>query len=311
MDKLFIKAVETKDKELLKKVPKSDLHNHSALGSNFEEYKKWLGKPLQSPPSKMKDLYDLDNYIFNVIGPSMFGVESIEYLINAAIKNAVSDGVVKLQMSFDSFFADFFSNGVEGYIAFMEKISKRYSEQINFIPQLGFARGNSENYYKTAEACIETGYFKAIDLYGQELAQDAKDFVPLFRKAKAKGMKLIAHTGEFGDAESIRYTAELLELEEIQHGISAATSPEVMKWLADNKIQLNICPTSNVILSRVESLPKHPIRKLFDNGIKVTINSDDLMIFGQTVSDEYLNLYNAGVFSAEELNAIRLCGLGK
>ena len=311
MDKLFIKALEAKDKELLKKVPKSDLHSHAALGHDFEKFRKWHGKPILPPPAKMKDLYDLDEYIFNVFGPALNSLESVEYILDAAFRDAAADGVTKLQMSVDSFFIDFFPDREAGFVNFMKEISGKYSEILEFIPQLGFARGNSDEYYKTAEECIETGYFKAVDLYGQELVQDAKDFVPIFRKAKSKGMKLIAHTGEFGDAESIRYTAELLELEEIQHGISAATSPEVMKWLADNKIQLNICPTSNVILSRVESLVKHPIRKLFDNGVKVTVNSDDLMIFGQTVSDEYLNLYNAGVFSAEELNAIRLSGLGK
>ncbi len=309
MDELFIQALETQDKNLLKKIPKSDLHSHAALGSNFDKFAKWYGKPIERPPTKMKDLYDLDEYIFNVFGPALESLESIEYIIDAAFRDAVEDGATRLQMSVDSFFMDYFPDKEEGFVNFMKKVSAKYSNILEFIPQLGFARGNSDEYYKTAEDCIETGYFKAVDLYGQELVQDAKDFVPIYRKAKAKGMKLIAHTGEFGDAESVRYTAELLELEEIQHGISAATSPEIMKWLADNKIQLNVCPSSNVILSRVESIAKHPIRALFDNGIKVTINTDDLLIFNQTISDEYFNLFNAGVFSAEELNVIRHYGL--
>lgn len=310
MDRLFLQAIETQDRELLKKISKSDLHNHSALGHDFEKFRDWYGKPIEAPPAKMKDLYDLDDYIFNVFSPALESMKSIEYIIDAAFRDAAADGITRLQMSVDSFFADFFPDREEGFVSFMKKISAKYSDVLELIPQLGLARGNSDDYYKTAEACIETGYFKAIDLYGQEPIQDAKDFVPIYRKAKQKGMKLVAHTGEFGDAESVRYTAELLELEEIQHGISAAASPEVMKWLADNKIQLNVCPTSNVILSRVESLPKHPIKKLFDSGIKVTINTDDLLIFGQTVSDEYFNLYNAGVFSSNELNTIRHYGLG-
>ncbi|MDD9972554.1 MAG: adenosine deaminase, partial [Candidatus Poribacteria bacterium] len=76
---------------------------------------------------------------------------------------------------------------------------------------------------------------------------------------------------------------------------------------------LNVCPTSNVMLDGVSDLASHPIRILFDNGVPVTINTDDLMIFDQSVSEEYRNLYQAGVFSAEELNDIRrasLTGLG-
>jgi adenosine deaminase len=82
-----------------------------------------------------------------------------------------------------------------------------------------------------------------------------------------------------------------------------------MKWLCDNKIQLNICPTSNILLSRVENYKVHPIRKLYDNGIRVTVNTDDMIIFDQSVSEEFLNLYNSGIFNAVELNEIRENGL--
>ena len=100
-------------------------------------------------------------------------------------------------------------------------------------------------------------------------------------------------------------------MNEVQHGISAADSPDVMNWLADNEIRLNVCPTSNVMLSRTPDLKRHPIRKLFDCGITITINTDDLMIFDQSVSDEYLNLFHAKVFSAEELDHIRTQALEK
>ena len=79
-----------------------------------------------------------------------------------------------------------------------------------------------------------------------------------------------------------------------------------MNWLADNRIRLNVCPTSNVMLGAVADLESHPIRALYDHGVDVTINTDDLMIFGQSVSDEYLNLYRAGVFTGDELEEIRL-----
>ena len=128
---------------------------------------------------------------------------------------------------------------------------------------------------------------------------------PLFTKARAAGMKLKAHVGEFRDAEEIRRTVEVLDLDEVQHGIAAAESVEVMQWLAQSQIQLNVCPTSNVMLEGVSDLALHPIRTLFDNGVPVTINTDDLMIFNQSVSEEYRNLYQAGVFSAEELDNIR------
>ena len=102
---------------------------------------------------------------------------------------------------------------------------------------------------------------------------------------------------------------EELELDEVQHGIAAAQSTSVMKFLADNRIRLNICPTSNVLLGRVESLADHPIRKLYDAGVKVTVNTDDVLVFGQSVSDEFLNLYRVGLFDTAELDELRQNGL--
>ena len=82
-----------------------------------------------------------------------------------------------------------------------------------------------------------------------------------------------------------------------------------MKFLADNRIRLNICPTSNVMLGRVDSVAAHPIRKLYDAGIKVTVNTDDALMFGPSVSKEFLGLYRAGVLTAPELDEVRLNGL--
>jgi adenosine deaminase len=127
--------------------------------------------------------------------------------------------------------------------------------------------------------------------------------------AKDMNVTRKAHAGEFGTAEDVLEACEVLELQEVHHGIAAARSKPVMKWLANNKIQLNICPTSNIMLGRVKSYEEHPIRILYDHGIPVTVNTDDLLIFNQSVSQEFWNLFRAGLMTAEELDEIRLTGL--
>jgi adenosine deaminase len=82
-----------------------------------------------------------------------------------------------------------------------------------------------------------------------------------------------------------------------------------MRFLADHQIRLNVCPTSNVMLGRVESIATHPVRKLFDAGVMVTINTDDVLMFGASVSEEFLNLYEAGLFTVGELEVMRQNGL--
>jgi len=82
-----------------------------------------------------------------------------------------------------------------------------------------------------------------------------------------------------------------------------------LNWLAKHKVQLNVCPTSNILLNNTKSYATHQIRKLYDYGIPVTINTDDLLIFNATASQEYLNLYKSGLMTADELNIIRETGL--
>jgi adenosine deaminase len=83
-----------------------------------------------------------------------------------------------------------------------------------------------------------------------------------------------------------------------------------MRFLANNQIRLNICPSSNVMLSRVENLAVHPIRELYDAGVRVTVNTDDVLVFGQGVSEEFLALYRAGALGAAQLDDVRAEGLG-
>jgi len=79
--------------------------------------------------------------------------------------------------------------------------------------------------------------------------------------------------------------------------------------LKRDRIRLNVCPSSNVALGIVSDIKLHPIRTLVDHGVRVTINSDDPTIFGQSVSQEYLLLHKSGLLSAEELDAVRVEGL--
>ena len=81
-----------------------------------------------------------------------------------------------------------------------------------------------------------------------------------------------------------------------------------MALIAKNNIRLNICPTSNVLLGAVTNISKHPLRRLFDYGIKVCINTDDLILFDATVTDEFVKLFENDIFDFDELNMIRQNG---
>lgn len=308
--KQFIEALESKDIEKLRSIPKSDLHNHSILGGNLKYIEKWIGKKLPRLTKRITSIEEMEAWVSKNFIPYIEGKIGFEKAIEAAFVQAKEDGVVKLEMSIDVYFKYLYNGSAEELIKTLKRLHQENAPEINFIPELGFNRSvPQELLIEWFEPYLDYDYFKSVDLYGDELAQPASNFKQLYRMAKSRGLKLKAHVGEFGDAESIQETVEILELDEVQHGINAVQSKSVMNFLQKNNIQLNICPTSNYMLSRVENIKNHPIRELFDNGIKVTVNTDDVIVFQNGVSEEFLLLYSQGIFSAKELDIIRMNGL--
>lgn len=307
MKEKFIKALEDNDIDEMRKIPKSDLHNHAPRGGNKRYIEDWAGVSIPKPP-KFKTLNDMNTWNLQNIKPLLIGRLGYEKRIEAAFSQAKLDGIKVLHMSFCIGEEVAYDNSVENMVQALKIIHKSVAPEVTFIPEIAFISYRPvDEISNKLDQFLDQNYFKSIDMYGDEF--DAPKFKKVYRKAKDKGLILKAHVGEFGTAELVREVVEELELDQVQHGIAAVNSQNVMKWLSDNKIQLNICPTSNIMLSRVEAYNVHPIRKLFDNGIKVTINTDDMIIFDQSVSQEFFNLYNAGMFNTNELNEIRENGL--
>jgi adenosine deaminase len=82
-----------------------------------------------------------------------------------------------------------------------------------------------------------------------------------------------------------------------------------MRFLAAAGVRLNVCPTSNVMLGRVARIEDHPVRQLYDAGVRVTIGTDDPLLFGTSLSGEFLALADAGVLTPAELDAVRMAAL--
>jgi len=299
----FIKALKNNDVQLMKEIPKGDLHNHITRGGNKKYIEKWSGKTIPKCP-KFNSLDEMNEWNQKHIKPLLQGREGYEKRIEASFVQAQMDGVKVLHMSVSLGEELFYDNSVEALVKNLKRIHHTYAPDIKFVPEIAgctFMKPDEMDY--RLDSFLDQSYFESFDLFGDEYA--VPTYKKVYKKLRRKGLILKAHVGEFGSAELVREAVEALELDHVQHGIAASTSIEVMTYLRDNHIQLNVCPTSNVLLNRAKDYNSHPIKALHDNGIKVTINSDDMLIFDQSVSDEYFNLYHAGVFSPEELNKIR------
>lgn len=308
---LFIQALESRDMALLKKIPKTDLHNHSTSGCSREYIKQRTGIKIPELSEKLKSMDDMHKWMDKNIDSYLHTPEGRNIALEGCFQVAKDDGVEVLEVGEDVWGNGYYyENDINKLIEHYKGAHKKICPEIDFRFQVGLSRHCSINALdKWMAPFLEQDCFYSIDLYCDELIQPIKNFKSLYRKAKEKGWLLKAHVGEWGTADDVKEAVEELELNEVHHGIAAANSPAIMNWLRDNNIQLNITPNSNVLLNRVESIEKHPIRKLYDYGVRVTVNSDDILIFDSEVSKEYMRLFDAKVFTAKELNQIRLYGL--
>ena len=138
-------------------------------------------------------------------------------------------------------------------------------------------------------------------LGGPEIGVPRPQFKPYFDQARAAGLHSVPHAGETTGPETVWDALRDLGAERIGHGISAARDPQLLSYLAEHGIPLEVCPTSNVRTRAVASIDEHPLPALVAAGVPVTINSDDPPMFGTTLEEEYavaarlLGLDHAGV----------------
>ena len=159
---------------------------------------------------------------------------------------------------------------------------------------------------KIIDDCIHWGKLTGIDLHGPEYWPLEPWTAKVWKSAAEAGKFLKAHAGEFMPASFVRRCIEELGVRRIQHGVRCIEDPEVVALIKDLDITLDVCPISNVKL-QVEGITKmseHPIRKLFDAGVRCTINSDDPFMFGNSLSEEYYALATDLNFTPEELAKI-------
>jgi len=143
---------------------------------------------------------------------------------------------------------------------------------------------------KVIEAVLSVPGLNGLSLHGDETLQRADAYVDAFTEARRRGMQTKAHAGELMGPASVTAALDRLGVARIEHGVRAAEDDALVERLAAEAITLDVCPWSNVRLNVVESLARHPIRRLHERGVRLTINTDDPTVFGRTLSEELTSL---------------------
>jgi adenosine deaminase len=134
---------------------------------------------------------------------------------------------------------------------------------------------------------------QAVGLDSAEVGNPPSAFREVFAAAEQLGLRKVAHAGEEGPPEYVWEALDVLGVERIDHGIRAVEDRALLRRLAGDRVPLTVCPLSNVRLRCVESLEQHPLPRLLEAGVLVTINSDDPAYFGGYVAENYHALQQA------------------
>jgi adenosine deaminase len=141
----------------------------------------------------------------------------------------------------------------------------------------------------------------AVGLDSAERGNPPSKFAHVFDRARAEGFLTVAHAGEEGPPEYVTQALDLLKVSRVDHGVRCMEDPALVERLRRERVALTVCPLSNVRLHVVPRLEEHPVKRMFDAGLLVTINSDDPAYFGGYVAENYAGIAAALGFTAEAL----------
>ena len=153
-----------------------------------------------------------------------------------------------------------------------------------------------------------------VGLGGSEQRFPPEPFAAVYRRAREFGLRTTAHAGEVAGPASVWGAIRALEVDRVDHGIRAVEDPALVEYLAEHRLPVTVCPGSNVATGAVGSIASHPIRRLLDAGVLVSVATDDPAMFGLTLAGELEALQTQLGFTDEqvrrlELNAVESCWL--
>ncbi|XGC80494.1 adenosine deaminase [Bdellovibrio bacteriovorus] len=298
---------------------KVDLHRHldcSVRWSTLIELAPLVGIPLADTVQGQKDQFlitgpmtDLGSVLNKFLNAQkvLASEEILTRIAYEACEDAFNDGIRVLELRYaPTFIADGHSD------LNFEKIHRSLAEGVLLAKKTyPMAVGlicivqRIKSYDVAAEvvdfAIDKKDSFIALDLADNEDGFDPKVFAPLFQKAQKAGLHLTVHSGETpNSAPWVKDSIEILGAERIGHGIQIINDPNVLNFVKDKKIPLEICPISNYLTQSFKTYEDHPIKKLIEAGIQVTVNSDDPGVFATTLSDDYEVLHRVHGFTKED-----------
>ncbi len=244
-----------------------------------------------------QDKFTFQNFLakFNTLRLFYRSPDVIHRITREAIEDAARDNVRYLELRFTPVAlsrAERFPlhDVINWVITSSKEAAQNYNIRVKLIA--------SVNRHESAELAEQVAWLSAehvndgiaaLDLAGNEAEFPSQPFYGVFKEARQAGLHVTIHAGEWGPAIHVKEAIEELGAERIGHGVRVLEDPDITALARERGTTFEVCITSNHQSGVVESLEMHPLVKMFENGLNVTINTDDPSISRITLSNEYYN----------------------
>ncbi len=249
---------------------------------------------------KTAEDYELIAYEF---GASM-AQQNVRY---AEVTFSPSTHHFSLGVPFDAFFTGLTSGRLRARTAFGVEIRWIF-DIVRDIPDETLNRQRAQYTLAVAMEGMNDGVI-ALGPGGAEVGHPPEKYIAWFEKARERGLHSVPHAGETVGPASVRGAIQLLGAERLGHGVRAIEDPALVAYLVEQRIPLEICPTSNVRLGIYPGIAEHPLPLLHGAGVPITVNSDDPPLFNTTLNDEVKLLDDPFNFDLTTINEIILNGV--
>lgn len=309
----------------LRSIPKVELHRHldcSMRWSTVTEIAKTLKMDLPPHPTHhrkdflvMEPMVNLEAVLKKFLNTQkLLGSEEIlTRLAFEASEDAYNENTVMVEFRYaPSFILDGHTNlNFEKILSAFQKglhmAEQKFGISTGLIGILQRIKPLNEATKIMDQFCEHKNSFIGVDLADNEEGFDPLPFAPLFQKAKKQGLHVTIHSGESPNPQAGQWILDSIQhlgAERIGHGIQSIHHPEVMQTLIDQNITLEVCPYSNWLTQAFPSLDLHPLKKLYQQGIPVTLGADDPGVFISSLTDDYEIAHRVHGFTQEDFKKL-------
>lgn len=283
-------------------LPKVVLHLHLDGSVRVSTANELLNKDVERDMIVDSNCKDLNEYLkkFDIpisIMQSKSNLERISYELALDLKN---DNVIYAEVRFAPIFHTKCGLSLEEVVESVLNGFKKVDIKINLILCMmrGMSYLDNEKIIYLAKKYLNNGVC-GIDLAGAEALYKTKDYEDLFKLSTKLDIPFTIHAGEADGADSIK-SALSFGTKRLGHGVKCVESEDLIDRINNENITLEVCPTSNLDTCIVDVYSNHPIKKLYDKGVRVTINTDNNTVSNVTLTDEYRKLIKYFDFKKED-----------